>query len=129
MHTLHQSTNQNNMEKMNKKIQMHFEGLVSELKKVGGECIISWHDYEHDKGANAIMVFNPETATALLYELFSRHQYLIPKVLAALAMVTEECGFDDDDDSDDDDDDDDDDDSPDDDPVDVSPVMFEAYLN
>lgn len=108
------------MKNMNKKIQMHFEGLVNELKKIGGECIIVWHDYECDKGANAVMALTHDTATAMLAELFSRHPYLIPKALAALAMVTDDFDFEDDDD---------DDDGPDDDPVDVSPVVLDAYLN
>lgn len=116
------------MKGTNKKIQMHFEGLVNELKKIGGECVIVWHDYKTDTGGDAVAVLTPDTATALLVELLSRNPYLIPRALTALAIVADDFDFEGDDDSDDDDDDDDDDD-PDEDPVDVSPVVLEACMN
>lgn len=110
------------MKGLNKKIQMHFEGLVNELKKTGGECIIILQDNEHDKGADAVMALTPESSAAMLAELFSRNPDLIPKALAALAMVTDDCDFDEDDDDGPDDD-------PDEDPIDGTPVLLEACMN
>lgn len=116
------------MKGLNKKIQMHFDGLVNELKRIGGECIITWRDYECDNNASAVMVLSPETTICMFEELFSRHPYLIPKALAALAMVTDDYDFDDDDD----DDDDDPDDEPDDGdgvPVDECATEYEMCMN